>query len=82
MDWNRSAMVAMASSQVMGVNGMIDPFEVAVHFDAEEALGERVGLVASEVNRAALLDLHRHAAGIGAIVGAHRPVGGDRQGKR
>src|SRR5262249_13876553 len=59
--------------------GVIDPFQVAGDFLAQEAARERVVTVAPQVHRPALGDRDDHPAGVGAIVradGANSPRDG------
>ena len=48
--------------------GAVDALEVVVDLRAEEALGEPVIGVAADAHRAAVLDVHGHHAGVGAVV--------------
>ena len=58
-----------ALHRVQDAVGAVDALEVVVDLRAEEALGEPVIGVAAEAHRAAVLDVHGHDAGVGAVVG-------------
>ena len=59
-----------APHRVQDALGAVDALEVLVHLGAEEALREAVVGVAADRHRAAVLDLDRHHAGVGAVVRA------------
>ena len=65
-------LAADAEERRLEAGRAVDPVEVAGHLPAEEAAGERVVLVAPEVDRHAVADRHPHRAGVGAVQRADR----------
>ncbi len=68
------AFLADAFQRMQDAVGAVDALEVAVHLGAQEPLGEAMLGVAAEGHRPALVDRHRHHAGVRAVVGAHHLV--------
>ncbi len=64
------ALAPHALLRVQQALGAVDALQVAVDLGAQEALGEAVLRVAAQLDRAAVLDRHRHHARVGAVVGA------------
>jgi hypothetical protein len=77
------ASFSLASDPAQGVKdavGAVDPVQVLVDLGAQEAAGETMVGVAPDRHRAIALHLHRHHAGVGAVVGADHLAGGASRG--